>query len=451
MGEIRNGEAYLNKLNSFSTNSLFLHFDFNGRHWYEFTNELELINEKLLDDFVEQVPDGFILKKYLYKTLSSPEKDFQFPRFAPKERYKNKIFAQKDDVSDLIYAIDYSKTALIRVPSSNIKIIVLPKGFNLAAEDYDRFLGKNISLKDALEEEEIIKQTNEMDTNTTVDRLFANITRDANEFITQFDLIISKQGGQTSPDSDLIELAGIEKSFINYISMRINKIASDLYEERAKNIKSVELDRLSIYRAFLNILGDRTKEKKKYQNHLYTVLPQIYSETYFRDPILLPIFIEKTEEKIREGEAHYISFKYDFYFLTSIQNTPTEGENLMKILDSPSYKLGLSLGIMSRPFASWREDCPIKSFEKNYVGNLTRRVSSLDDLIKFKTDIEQKLIMHEKTYKDIKEASLILTEGVKTFKGRFDKNECAFGFFESYFTYSKKNEEELKKDNQNKN
>jgi hypothetical protein len=95
---------------------------------------------------------------------------------------------------------------------------------------------------------------------------------------------------------------------------------------------------------------------------------------------------------------------------------------------------------MARPFASWREDCPIKSFEKNYVGNLTRRIASLNDLLKLKVDIEQKLIMHEKTYPDIKEASLTLAEGVKSFKGRYDKNECAFGFFESYFTFSKKNE-----------
>jgi hypothetical protein len=440
--EIRNDMSNVEKLNSFSTSSIFLHFDFSGKHWYEFPDELELVNEKLLDDFVEQSPngEGFILKKYLYKTLSSPEKDFQFPRFSSQERYKNKIFNKKDDISDLIYAIDYSKTALIKIPNTNIKIIVLPKGTNLTAEDYDRFLGKDISIKEESEAEEIIKYANNLDVNSTIDKLFENITKDVNENITQFDLIFSKQGGQTNPDSDIIELAGIEKSFINYISTRIRKIATELFEERSRIIKSEKLGTFNIYRSFLNILGDMTKEKKKYQNHLYTVLPQIYSGTYYRDPILLPIFIEKTEEKIRNGEVYYNIFKYDFYFLTKIQNTLIEGENLMKILESPSYKLGLSLGIMARPFASWREDCPIKSFEKNYVGNLTRRIASLNDLLKLKVDIEQKLIMHEKTYPDIKEASLTLAEGVKSFKGRYDKNECAFGFFESYFAFSKKNE-----------
>ncbi|MBZ4651113.1 hypothetical protein [Thermosipho sp. (in: thermotogales)] len=446
--EIKYEKSNIEKLNYFSTGDLFLHFDFNGKHWYEFKNELDLINEKLLDDFVEELPNskGFILKKYLYKTLSSPEKDLQFPRFSAAERYKNKIFTKKEDISDLIYAIDYSKTALIRIPNTSIKIIVLPKGTNLTAEDYDKFLGKEISLKDEPESEEIIKNTNDLDVNSNIDRLFNNITEDINENITQFDLIISKGGGQNSPDSDLIELSGIEKSFINYISTRIRKISVELFEERARIIKSEKLEAFNIYRSFLNILGDKTKEKKKYQNHLYTVLPQIYSGTYYRDPILLPIFIEKAEERIRNDEAYYNSFKYDFYFLTKIQNTPIEGENLMKILESPSYKLGLSLGKIAAPLKF-----EIKSFEKNYVGNLTRRIASLDDLIKFKVDIEQKLIMHDKTYPDIKEASLTLSEEVKSFKGRFDKNECAFGFFESYFANSKKKEEDNQEENKNEN
>ena len=119
----------------------------------------------------------------------------------------------------------------------------------------------------------------------------------------------------------------------------------------------------------------------------------------------------------------------------------------MKILESPSYKLGLSLGIMSRQFAAWKDDCPIKSFEKNYVGNLTRRISSLEDVIKFKIDIEQKLIMHDRTYPDVKNASLTLANDVKAFSGKFDKNECAFGFFETYFTFSKKKEDDSMKNN----
>ena len=118
----------------------------------------------------------------------------------------------------------------------------------------------------------------------------------------------------------------------------------------------------------------------------------------------------------------------------------------MNILESPSYKLGLSLGKMAIPLKK-----EIKSFEKNYVGNLTRRIASIEDLIRLKTDIEQKLIMHEKTYPDIKEASLTLANDVKIFNGRYDKNECAFGFFESYFTYKKNNDGNSSEENKTEN
>ncbi len=66
------------------------------------------------------------------------------------------------------------------------------------------------------------------------------------------------------------------------------------------------------------------------------------------------------------------------------------------------------------------------------MGNLTRRISSIDDFIKLKNDIEQKLIMHDKSKFTFKE-SYELAQKVKTFEGRYDKEECAFGFFESYF------------------
>lgn len=106
----------------------------------------------------------------------------------------------------------------------------------------------------------------------------------------------------------------------------------------------------------------------------------------------------------------------------------------MNIINSSSYSIGKNLGVMARPFAAWRDDCPIKSFEKNYVGNLTRRIAYPDDLVKFSNFLNEKLAIHEKLYKDQQEASRQLAQELKTFGGmRYNKNECALGFFESYF------------------
>jgi len=56
----------------------------------------------------------------------------------------------------------------------------------------------------------------------------------------------------------------------------------------------------------------------------------------------------------------------------------------------------------------------------------------LTDFIKLKNEIEQKLIMHDKT-KYTFQTSYDLAQKVKVFKSRYDKEECAFGFMESYF------------------
>lgn len=106
----------------------------------------------------------------------------------------------------------------------------------------------------------------------------------------------------------------------------------------------------------------------------------------------------------------------------------------MEITNSRSYALGRCLGIMARPFAAWRDDCPIKSFEKNYVGNLTRRLAYPEDLVKFSNFLNEKLAIHEKLYKDQQEASRQLAQELKNLTGvKYNKNECALGFFESYF------------------
>lgn len=99
----------------------------------------------------------------------------------------------------------------------------------------------------------------------------------------------------------------------------------------------------------------------------------------------------------------------------------------MQIIQSESYGIGVLLGSLAKNLS-----LEINSFEKNYVGNLTRRISTMEDFIRLKNDIEQKLIMHDKT-KFTFRTSYELAQKVKEFKSQYDKDECAFGFFESYF------------------
>jgi hypothetical protein len=121
----------------------FLHFEFQGqfRHWYEFNEELEAVNNKLLDEFVAKQKDQIVLRKSLYKTLASPEKNLPFPNFAAENMYKVKAFGNTDEVMDLLYAINYSTRATIS--ERDIKIIILPKGENLSADQIEEFFERD--------------------------------------------------------------------------------------------------------------------------------------------------------------------------------------------------------------------------------------------------------------------------------------------------------------------
>ncbi|WP_238808574.1 hypothetical protein [Emticicia aquatica] len=453
---IKDNDKYQENLLSLRSCNCFLHFDFsatalNKKYWYEANEILDIIYEIFIDAFAEKVKidentEKYVFNKTLYKTLCSGDgkNDIQFPGFSNAKKYKSGAF-DKGEVSDLFYAIDYASRGF---GVEDIKIIILPLGENLVAKDYDEF-SKDMRSK---REDSINNKNNASDDLLFIMNEGENYTDCEN--IVKFDVIFTKKGGATSPDVDLIELSGIQKSSLKIIKNRIKEIGSEIFNKRKRELSYVkeELKMINTTWAFSNILGIGQTDNKgdvkfktnaKYQSHLLKTLPKIYSATYHQDDLLLPRFIENTEYSVRQGDNKYNFLKYDFEFLSSIQNTNIYKFNYMKILNSYSYKMGLLLGDMARNFAG--ESSPIKSFEKNYVGNLTRRIGRLEDFIDFKNDIEQKLIMHEKV-NYTRKISTDLAELIKEYQGSYDKNECAFGFFESYFKINRKRtlDEDLK-------
>jgi len=409
---------------------VFLHFDFGGKHWYEFEEELEAINQKLLDDFLEKQNDFYVLRKFLYKTLLSGTS--HAPGFSSANNYKAKAFTTRDEVMDLLYALTYSKKALIS--ERNIKIVVLPKGSNLEASHIEDFFARK-GLEDSEQAEANIDKVNKVaDEKDLLDSLFADVLEGTASSITQFDFVFSKKGGSAStPDVDMVEISGVQRSFLERVSERVRKARAPLLEERNALYpkRPKQFVSLDIRKSFLNILGDVTTDKKKYQSHLFKVLPQIYTDTYHRDDMLLPAFIEKTEYNIRNGASDYNLLKYDYRFLTRLQNT--NGDDLMDDMkDSKSYQAGLLLGKMAQPLRK-----EIASFEKNYVGLLSRRISDKQGLIKLANFVNEKLAIHNVAYTNLKQASVQLAGIIADMDDTgYRKNQCAFGFFESYFSYN---------------
>jgi len=415
------------KLLNFDYGEIFIHFEFPGnKHWYEYKNEFNLITNKMLADFVEESSNGIVLTKTLYKTLCSGDNknDWQFPNFDVSNKHKSKAFTN-DEVQDLFYAIDYCSKGRT-ISGTNVKIILLPRGEKLTAEDLNEFHKRR--------DENRIKKGN---SNVVDDEpLFDFFEKENEEDIVSFDVIFCKKGGTSSPDVDLIEISGLDKSKIKTIKKRLENISKEVAANRKAFLRTdKDLFPFKLEYSFKNILGNPFADLKtnkvvikanpKYQSHILKVLPLIYTDNYHSDDILLPAFIQNIEYSIRSGDEKFNLLKFDLEYLLKIQKS--ENNSFMKITNSVSYQIGLLLGSLAKNLSQ-----VINSFEKNYVGNLTRRISTIEDFIKMKNDIEQKLIMHDKTkftFKTSHELSLL----VKEFKGRYDKEECAFGFFESYF------------------
>ena len=404
----------------------YLHFDFQGerKHWYQFEDELNAVNKKFLREFIgEKQNDSIVLRKSLYKTLASPEKNLPFPNFSASNIYKTRTFQSEDEVLDLIYAINYSTRAAIT--ERDIKIIILPKGANIEAAHIEEFFERRKFGDEDNAEDKLTEQNKE-----ELDFLFVPVVdENVPSEIVEFDFVFSKAGGMTSPDVDMIELSGIKRSLLAQLSERVNKIRQNVETDRENLVgKSDKIKSLNIKWSFLSIFGDVTKDKKKYQSHLLKVLPQIYSGTYFKDAILLPAFIEKTEYNIRQDKSDFNLLKFNYEFLVRIRNK--NGENAMEDMKkSSSYTAGKLLGQLAQP-VSWE----IKSFEKNYVGLLSRRISDKQGLVAFANFINQKLAIHERAYPSLKEKYIELADILSAMQNKeYHREYCAFGFFEGYF------------------
>lgn len=408
--------------------SLYFHFSYRGKQWYEFMDAFEIITKKMSNEFVLQTKNGFVFQKTLWPTLCSGDKknDIQFPGFSLSGRYKSRSFTS-EEVEDLFYAVQFAKVQLknkrSNIPSTNYKVVVLPRGENVTVDDLIEFINNKGN-------EDILRNSNEFS-----DDLVSSILGVCSA-ITSFDFLFLRCGSGSKPDTVLIEMSNITRSNLSYTNQRIKQIAHDIYKEREDELHETNPSPFEIPCSFKNILGevqfDEKKNKieyvdsKKYQSHILWALASIYQSNYYNDESLLHSFIQNVEATIRLGKGMYRSLKYDLKFLLSIQNN--QSNKYMEIIDSKSYQIGVKLGKISKPLKK-----AIKPFEKSYVGLLSRRIPTKDECISFVNDICQKLVMHERAWPA--SCAEVCTDLANLPVAEYDADKLAFGFFEGYFRY----------------
>ena len=419
------GEEELLQLNSAS---IFLHFSYedgNGdeKCWYDFSNILELVIRKMHNEYVDTNKEGLVLKKSRWPTICSGDKknDIQFPNFDLENRYKTRAFTESE-IEDLFYGVTYAANKGKNFSDSNYKLIVLPCGDNLKAEDLKLFQEKR--------NEPAIVSANDYK-----DDLISSILEDSSTF-TSFDFIFARKERTKPDDTYLMEISNITRSNLNRVTSRICKKAYQVYAGRNKEIK-VDMSLSICCKSFSNLLGNvqldatgkvKIAASKKYESHILKVLPLIYKGDYYNDPYLLHSFVTNVESATRIGDGSFWCkiLKYDLMFILSIQNN--KQNKYMEITNSASFKLGFKIGKMAKPLKK-----AIGSFEKNYVGLLSRRVSTKDDCIGFVTDISQKLVMHDGMWATM--CAEVCDDLANLSESEYDKDELSFGFLDGYFKY----------------
>lgn len=414
----------------FADFSIFIHFEYikgdEKISWHQFEKVFDAIKDKLNSEVTNLTANGLVPSKNIYRTLCSgnEKNDIQFPAFGIDNGFKSFAFKNKEQFEDFLYTGSILNKSFRRLKYTNIDMFVYPvafKGEEISAKDYDDFF---FNKKD--------------ETRVNNDPVFLILYNEGAKRFNRFDFVFADSGGNTT--NDLIEISGIEKSALRTLQSRIETIANEVDIERRAELNNIaEFNKLQIEVSFRNLLGNTLvdnngriifKANSKYQSHLLKVLPLIYTANYYNDDLILPSFIQTSEYIVRNVEKkkigyNYADLKYHLKFLLKIQNT--KNDRFMEITSSESYQIGFMLGEMAKNLS-----LEINSFEKNYVGNLTRRIGTLPDFIKLKNEIEQKLIMHDKARYTF-QTSYDLAQKIKGFKSRYDKEECAFGFMESYF------------------
>ena len=426
--------------------AVFLHFVFKSgeetNNWYEREDCCNIIYDSLISKITDKVSGGgIVLTKSIYPTICTgdDENDIQFPSFSQEDKYKSFSFKDKEHLFDLLYADGIIKHYRKAIKGTNIKILVYPRQIGCSMEESEEY---------AQSLENFIYNSKSEDSLFATDIFDCFNDDEAKKVI--FDFIFVDTGGQT--DVYLEEVSGLQKSRLKSIEERINNKSRHVSEQIG--LRNYTVDTETAMTAILGIpdikdsgevfFSNKVKKGKKlvpypvYQKHMLSIVPRIYQEQYFSDEILLPSTIRQIEYCVRNHKSSvigdryfsqlsqcYNKLKYSIVFMLDIQNNQIS--KYMEITNSKSYKVGLKLGELAKPLG--RE---INSFQKNYVGMLTRRASSKEDCITLTNDIIEKLVLHDCTYQTTICGKVL--EEIASLQ-EYDRESFAFGFFEGYFKY----------------
>jgi hypothetical protein len=246
-----------------------------------------------------------------------------------------------------------------------------------------------------------------------------------------------------------IYISSINSSEIDFIRARFEKakieaekyvkyhVTSKFISHKLEEIMISEIKVSSPFRATEKLLKGFSKNDGKLEKHHKEILYKIFRNSYYDDPILLKYFNEKVEYGLRNNEIYtlnYLLLLTNYIYINFI----LVNNEYLTMKETQSYKAGKLLGKLATNL-----DSEINSFSKQYAGNISRRVTTKEDLVRLLNFINEKLVIHEKLYTNVRETSTELITSLNSFREQYKKDYVIAGFFESYLMPFAKKEQAI--------
>ncbi len=409
-------------------------------YWSDLFNEVDsIVNLMITQKYTENINNLKVLGKQPVSFLSYQNLN-AFQNLKQELSYKNFDLRQGIDMlKDLLVANKYifSKSSYIGKSQVNI----LPAG-EYSRESLLSFLSKKAYQRDAKKFKDDNKKEKSSD---DIDILMEAFEKE--ESIRKFDVLFLNKGGQTT---DVVAyISSINKTDIESVKdawkdaraktkrFYDNEIFPHVHSKKINEINNNLIQRITPFNALNSLLKGFGGNDPKLESHTRLVLYKLLRNQYHQDPQLLIGLIRKTEYGIRNNDnfrAQFLNLFINYLYLNYILIK----NQFIMIQETKSYQIGILLGELARNL-----DQEINSFSKQYAGNISRRIATKEDFQSLLNFIQEKLVMHEKLYTNVRNSATKLNELLADFEEQYKKDYAVAGFFYSYMMpFQKKKEKE---------
>lgn len=411
---------------------IFIQFRFHEKgkilYWKDFPDYIAAIGEFIINSQYTKVKGNSISIKKIPLSFFNVYNLNNLQYLNEINAYKALSFQEDENsslnkVKDLIVANKYINSSTKYFGKACVQ--VLPVG-NYSFKSLVKFLKINSALEKTTDKIE--------DMPSDISDPFEVFDRDRN--ISKFDILFLNQGEQTTDTTLYISSINISEIDLIRDSFEKAKLHCQEYIEHnlftkvtSENLRSIlieEIEELNPFKATERLLRSFGKKDKKLEKHHTEILFKIFRRSYYDDPILLKSFNEKVEYELRNNNNSnltYLISLIDFIFINFILIK----KEYMSMKETQSYKAGSLLGLLAKNL-----DAEISSFSKQYAGNISRRVATKEDLIKLLNFINEKLVIHDKLFPNVRATSTELVNLLNSFHEQYKKDYVVAGFFESY-------------------